>query len=326
MLKFGVAVFGIVRIAPACTDYYMCQRASRRFFLYPLTFRFLCSDSRPFSLSSTLPFAAATSVDWIDIMLRPAIVSPSQSSAATVKQEEFTTPARTDGVQPVIQTELQKVDKNGEGPNHVTPLDPQKETVGEAIRATVTSSPTTDEKAGGKQVRFDGTNKKEVKEEPRDSPPAPSSPTQQKSKRGLVSRRGGRYSASRSPPEAVTEYKTYRSPSRKAHDEVPSLCSSQGDGKSGSKRSATAPASSISCNPSESEASPLANSASAAERSPMKQDDKTKVCSYLFPVFHSWIILNLSNVLLSPCPSVVVHDTTQKRSRWKWIPNTSNAR
>jgi hypothetical protein len=115
-------------------------------------------------------------------------------------------------------------------PSYTTPdrEDPKTEEL-----ATVTPLESTQ-----KQVRFDG--------DPDSS-----------AKRGLVSRRGGRYSSpSRLKAEAVLEYKTYRSPPKKEEgDGIPSLCSAQS--LSTARKTEEAPES-ISCDKAE-QTSPLAS-------------------------------------------------------------------
>jgi hypothetical protein len=113
-----------------------------------------------------------------------------------------------------------------------------------AVKTVTPPTPT----AGSKQVRFD--NKDE-----------PSSSSNIATKRGLVSRRGGRYgSPSRNSisTTAVLEYKTYRSPKRNSvaaaaessssvDNGVPSLCSSN----TGSNLREEAAPSQISCDKAE---------------------------------------------------------------------------
>jgi hypothetical protein len=84
-----------------------------------------------------------------------------------------------------------------------------------------------------KHVRFDGTNGNEKPSSPADSPASSNCSNNQ---RGVVSRRGGRFSSpgraagnssSSAAKETVLEFKTYRSPPRKRdeNDTIPSLCS-----------------------------------------------------------------------------------------------------
>jgi len=121
---------------------------------------------------------------------------------AAAAAEPFATPDReiTTASEPPQKSEKKQVPSAEAELNTVTPLDAE----------------------GDKQVRFDNDEKEE-----------------KDSKRGLVSRRGGRLGSPAAPPRAtvttkeagpVLEFKTYRSPTRKRdsaveNDTIPSLCS-----------------------------------------------------------------------------------------------------
>lgn len=185
----------------------------------------------------------------------------SPQPAATRRSNKFTTPARSEIVPP--HSEGEPVAKL------VTPSEPSNDVA--SIRAAVTNSPLANEQGDPKQVRFGPGNVTE-------------SPRQQN--RGLVSRRGGRYSSPANRPvltttqsedsgsavkdEAVAEYKTFRSPSMKRKDEVPCLSNEQRVEKvCSSSESSSPPASTVEANADTADSSNV-------PRSPRK-DETTKV-------------------------------------------------
>lgn len=140
-----------------------------------------------------------------------------ETKAKKVSQAPYATPDRDNKTDPTPEgaTMLKKTDvPSSEKPNTVTPLD--------AV-------------PGGKHVRFGNEEKVEEGEV--------STEQGSGSKRGLVSRRGGRLGSPAPPRPApvstdggpVLEFKTYRSPQRKRdvavteNDTVPSLCSANSE-------------------------------------------------------------------------------------------------
>ena len=96
------------------------------------------------------------------------------------------------------------------------------------------------------------------------------------------STRRGRYSSApgksqSAPGGAVLEFKTYRSPSRKRDEEVPSLCSTSSDAPAEKSSKGALPTSSISVDPSQATTSPLASHEAGknGKRAEEKGKDKT---------------------------------------------------
>ena len=159
-------------------------------------------------------------------------------TTAVVKQEEMSSSEE------IAQTPL----KSTADPNLQTESNMSQ--VSKAMPKTVTPPEVNikDEKpeddSTEKQVRF---GKNQVKSEESTKPSHPGSLADS-------------YTKSSSPRGAVLQFKTYRSPSRKRDEEVPSLCSTNSDPAPIEKSSKSGvPTSSISVDPSQSTTSPLAS-------------------------------------------------------------------
>ena len=153
----------------------------------------------------------------------------------TTKEQEFTTtPSRT-----VTDIEQQQGGDMAEGnkivPKTVTP--PEAPPVKEEL---------VDDENNEKQVRFGDDQIK--KDDPESNTEKDENATRRNRSVKAESSRG-----------AVLEFKTYRSPSRKRDEEVPSLCSTGSDAPAEKASKSAKPASSISVDPSKDTTSPLAS-------------------------------------------------------------------
>lgn len=158
-----------------------------------------------------------------------------EPNTSTTEQEFTTTPSRT-----VTDIEQQQGGNMTEGtktvPKTVTP--PEAPSVKEER---------VEDENNEKQVRFgDDQIKKEDSE----------SSSKDKDKNTTRRNRPVKVESSRG---AVLEFKTYRSPSRKRDEEVPSLCSTGSDAPAEKAPKTAKPASSISVDPSKDTTSPLAS-------------------------------------------------------------------
>lgn len=157
-----------------------------------------------------------------------------EPNTSTNEQEFTTTPSRT-----VTDIEQQQgggmTEGNKTAPKTVTPPE-----------APPVKEDRVEDENNEKQVRFGDDQIK------KDDPES----TTEKDKNATRRNRPVKVESSRG---AVLEFKTYRSPSRKRDEEVPSLCSTGSDAPAEKASKSAKPASSISVDPSKDTTSPLAS-------------------------------------------------------------------